>query len=289
MYHINHIKQLIKWILLTLSLTSLISCVSQPSQPPPIDSEVDTRPLQTDQNSPIHQKDKPPSMLSVEKPVDENVEEPVAESVEKPVDELVDKEYYGSLDTNVLLAKAETLFKNQGYEKALILFKLAAKRPDAQLVRSYAGLYQSHLKLKQQAAAEKAFALLLESSVQENNKLNFKFLFSLNSNEFIDDAELKKEYSFWLRQIASYFENNQLCTQIVGHSTKTEKKKKQALSLLRAEKVQTLISTHFPAIMQKSKVVGKGSSDNLMGTNTNDVIDTIDRRVEIIVLDCSDF
>jgi len=264
-----------------LSLTSIISCVSpKSSQPPVIDSEVDIPLPPTYQDSPIHQKDKAPLILSVEKPVDE--------SVETPDNELIDKEYYDSLNTNVLLAKAENLHENHGDEKAMALFKLAAIRPDAQLVRTYAGLYQTHLKLKQQAAAEKAFAQLLEASIQKNNKLNLKFLFSVNSNEFINDTELKKEYSFWLRQIALYLENNQVCTQIVGHSTQTEEKKKQALSLLRAEKVQTLMGTHFPALIQSSKVLGKGSNDNLMATNTNDVIDTIDRRVEIIVLDCSE-
>jgi len=60
----------------------------------------------------------------------------------------------------------------------------------------------------------------------------------------------------------------------------TEEMKNEELSLLRGKKVQELMEMTFPAILQKSKVIGKGA------TNSNNVMDTIDRRVEIVLVDC---
>jgi outer membrane protein OmpA-like peptidoglycan-associated protein len=83
-----------------------------------------------------------------------------------------------------------------------------------------------------------------------------------------------------LRQIARYLSDKKLCSHIVGHSTVTEEMKNEELSLLRAKKIKKLMEMTFPAIRQKSKAIGKGS------TNSNNVMDTIDRRVEIVVVDC---
>jgi len=203
-------------------------------------------------------------------------------------DQLVNKEYYDSLDTQGLLQKADARYENQDYETASLLFNLAAERPDGRLMKTYAGLYQSHIKLEEQAAAEKAFAQLLALSVKKNGRLNVKFLFSVNSTEFIENEELRREYSFWLRQIARYFKNNTLCFQMNGHTTMTEDQNNSSLSFLRAEKIQALMKEPFATIMQRSKVVGKGYQENRVGINTNDVRDTIDRRVEIIVANCSE-
>ncbi|MDM8563206.1 hypothetical protein QUF54_07620, partial [Candidatus Marithioploca araucensis] len=209
------------------------------------------------------------------------------ESVDEELINLVDKEHYDSLETDELINQAEALFENNGFEKARLLFKLAIKRPDAQLVRTYAGLYQTYLKLEDQVAAENAFSKLLEARIMENKKLNFKFLFSINSSEFVKDMELRNEYSFWLFQIARYFDENSLCSSIVGHSSVTEDANNHELSLERAKKVQTLMAGNFPVIMQSSKIIGKSASENMIGTDSNNATDLFDRRVEIIVVDCS--
>jgi outer membrane protein OmpA-like peptidoglycan-associated protein len=259
MYSIIDIHSLTKLTLLILGIAFLISCVSQQTRQIPTEADTQITPI-----SPIHTTDS-----RITEPVN-RVKNPVR--VENPV--------YDSVETDVLLDKADTALENKKYEEALLFFELAAKRSDTPLVRTYAGLYQTHLKLKDTAAAEEAFRRLLEASFKKSDKLNFKFLFSVNSSEFINDADLRNEYSFWLRQIARYLADKRLCSHIVGHSTVTENRKNEELSLLRAKKIQELMEMTFPAIRQKSKAIGKGS------TNSNNVMDTIDRRVEIVVVDC---
>ncbi|OQY55983.1 MAG: hypothetical protein DRR08_15755 [Candidatus Parabeggiatoa sp. nov. 2] len=201
---------------------------------------------------------------------------------------LPQKEQYDSLDTNTLIEEAETRYDNQDYEKSLVLYYLAQKRPDGQSVKTYAGLYQTTLKLVgHQAAAEEAFGKLLAASVKENNKFNLKFLFPRDSTEFIDDQQLRNEYAFWLHQIANYFKNNNQCFHIVGHSSQRGNiDYNYKLSLLRAQKIQNLIGTHFPEVTKRSKVIGKGFQEGLASV-TGKVKNTIDRRVEIVVVDCS--
>jgi outer membrane protein OmpA-like peptidoglycan-associated protein len=259
MSSIIYTNSLVKLTLLILSIIFLISCVSQQTRQPPTEADTRITPIK-----PIHT-------------TDSRITEPVIR-VKNPV--------YDSVETDVLLDKADTALENKKYEKALLLFELAAKRSDTPWVRTYAGLYQTHLKLKHTAAAEKAFRRLLEASFKKSDKLNFKFLFSVNSSEFINDADLRNEYSFWLRQIARYLADKRLCSHIVGHSTVTEEIENEDLSLLRAKKIQKLMAMTFPAILQKSRLIGKGANETLVGTNSNNVMDTIDRRVEIVLVDC---
>ncbi len=257
MYSIIYTNSLTKLTLIILGIIFLISCVSQQTRQTPTEADTQITPI-----SPIHT-------------TDIRITEPVI-----PVKNPASDSDSDSVETDVLLDKADTALENKKYEEALLFFELAVKRSDTPLVRTYAGLYQTHLKLKDTAAAEEAFRHLLEASFKKSDKLNFKFLFSVNSSEFINDADLRNEYSFWLRQIARYLADKRLCSHIVGHSTVTENRKNEELSLLRAKKIQKLMEMNFPAIRQKSKAIGKGS------TNSNNAMDTIDRRVEIVVVDC---
>jgi outer membrane protein OmpA-like peptidoglycan-associated protein len=271
-------------LLLMVSVILLVSCASpkkEPEKPVPkteVESVESKEPsLQTQptyQDSPLYQ----------DEPVDTTtLEERVLAQTEPP-----DDGAYSSLNTNTLLAKAETFYGNKDYEKALPLFQLAATRQDGQLAKTYAGLYQTQRKLKHQSEAEQAFAQLLAISLKENNQLNFRFLFQVDSIEFINDPELRTEYSFWLSEIAKYFQNRKSCFQITGHRGQKEKlEHAQDLSLLRAKMVQQIMTTHYPSITFQSKVVGKEASENIMGTGSNDFIDTLDRRVEIVVVDCN--
>jgi outer membrane protein OmpA-like peptidoglycan-associated protein len=198
------------------------------------------------------------------------------------------KEYYNSLDTNALLVEANTIYENRDYEQALLLFDKAASRADGQIMKTYAGLYETHRKLDQKKDAEQAFAKLLSVSVQETHKLNMKFLFKVNSADFIEEPALRQEYSFWLQQLTKYFRNNDRCFQIVGHSSHSGTVAyNDRLSLSRAQKVQQLMKADFPAVLQRAKAVGKGFRENLVGSGTDDARDAIDRRVEMVVESCS--
>jgi outer membrane protein OmpA-like peptidoglycan-associated protein len=200
---------------------------------------------------------------------------------------LKSKEYYTSLTTAALLTEADTAYDQENYKKSVALLNLAAQRPDGKLMKTYAGLYQSYLQLKQQALAAQAFYQLLAVSAEKNKKLNTKFLFLPDSTELLDDKELRAEYDFWLPQIANYFKNNNQCFQIEGYSTFAESNQTNQLALLRAQKIQNLMAIDFPNIKQKSTTVGKKLEKQSNKTDSSEVIDTLNRRVEIVVVACS--
>jgi len=273
MYDIKNFMKLT--LLLMVSMILLVSCAPPKKPAPKIDSQKSQTQSPTYQDSPVYQDEM----------VDTTTLDDRVLAQTKPTDD----EPYASLDTKTLLAKAETLYGNNAYEEALPFFKSAATREDGQLAKTYAGLYQTQMKLKHQSDAEQAFAQLLAISLKENNQLNFRFLFEVGSTEFVNDQALRTEYSFWLREIAKYFQNRKSCFQIVGHRGKNEKRNDaQKLSLLRAKAVQQIMITHSPSITFQSKVLGKGNSENLSGIGSNDVMDTLDRRVEIVVVDCNE-
>lgn len=204
----------------------------------------------------------------------------IEQMVSTAVTDLPNREYYDTLPTNVLLDEADTIYAEQDFSKSLLLYRLAAQRADGQTVRTYAGLYQTNLQLNDKTEAEKAFLQFLANSVKEDNKLNVKFFFHEDSTEFIKDEELRSEYAFWLSQIGHYFNNNNQCFQIIGYSSPAGNREyNHQLSLLRAQKIQQQLKAYIPDVMQRSKVVGEGE--------TQSGIETLARRVEIMVVDCS--
>lgn len=203
------------------------------------------------------------------------------------IDTLPNKKYYESLDVKSLIKEAEKLSQKQNYEQSLLLFYLASEQKDSPLKETYLELYQNARNLNYQVAASDAFQRLLAQNIIETKKLTFKFLFAPQSIEFTDDKELKKEYSFWLREIVKYFQKNKRCFQIIGHTGKKETNNPKQLSLQRAKKIQLMMKVNFPTVIERSVVIGKGNKEKIIGIGTNDLMDILDRRVELNIINCA--
>lgn len=197
-----------------------------------------------------------------------------------------DRRYYHALEANALIAQASLAYETQDYARALSYYEQAAALPEGKMMKTFAGLYQTYRKLGKMAAAEIAFRDLFALGV-ENNNLSTKFLFVVNSTEFINNPAIKAQYQIWLRQIAQFFRQSEYCIHILGHSSRTGAEKyNEGLSLRRAKKVQTLLAKYFPGIIKHSKTVGRGFLDNIVGSGTDDARDAVDRRVDFFVVDC---
>lgn len=197
-----------------------------------------------------------------------------------------DIKYYGALQTNVILEEARNAYDNYRYNEALSLFKEAANRQDGQVMKAYAGLYNTYYKLGNMQGVEDAFYKMVAIGMLTNN-LSTRFLFSVNTTEFIEDTELRHQYQLWLKKIAEYFQESKQCIEIIGHSSRsgTEAHNLQ-LSWQRADKIQQLLMHYAPHIGYRLTTVGKGFSENIVGTGTDDARDAIDRRVEFAVTGC---
>ncbi len=201
---------------------------------------------------------------------------------------LSNNEYYQSINTNAILSEASHLYGDKKYRAALDSYTLAESKADGKIMKTYAGLYQTNLKLGKHKAAENAFGKLLEISVKDNNNLSVKFLFKVNSTKFISDRQLRLRYRMWLSQISQLLNSQKYCTEIIGHSSKTGTEEyNNKLSKQRANTVKKLLAGYHRGINRKASTLGKGFQENIKGLGTDDSRDAIDRRVEFKIIDCS--
>ncbi len=204
-----------------------------------------------------------------------------------PIGTKIDPRYYNALEANAIVIEATTAYSERDFGKALDLFLQASRLPEGQSMRTYAGLYQTYRKLQHPDKAEIAFRKMFELGVKENN-LSTKFLFQVNSVEFVQNSNIRKQYVMWVRQIGNFFDNTDYCIYILGHTSRTGAEQyNRDLSLHRAQKVQKLLAPYFSDIYQRSKAIGRGYLDNIIGSGTDDARDAVDRRVDFKKVDCS--
>lgn len=60
----------------------------------------------------------------------------------------------------------------------------------------------------------------------------------------------------------------------------------QRLSQKRAQWIQKQMSQFFPAIINRSHIMSKGSQETIVGTTPDSAENAIDRRVEFHIVDC---
>lgn len=199
---------------------------------------------------------------------------------------LANKEYFDSLETNALLDEASNAYNAGNYQLSLGLFARAAERDDGRTMKTFSGLYQNFYKLGKITEAEEAFDKLVEVGIQNDN-LSIKFLFRVDSTAFNGTGEDLNEYSIWLKEIAKNINNSNKCVQIIGHASNSGPfEYNKHLSKSRSLVIQKKMEAAYPGIRKKTKAIGRGFTENIVGTGTNDSRDAIDRRVEFRVMDC---
>lgn len=200
-----------------------------------------------------------------------------------------EKSYFDdvSLETMAIQIEGRMAYEKGDYEAARKLFAMAAERPDGQDLGTYAGLYLANEKLGRLDEAETAFRKVVAISVEKHRYLTIKYLFRVDSVEFVTDPDLRHRYNEWIRYIGEYFQGTDHCLDIVGHASRTGSASYNAqLSLDRAKAVQKKLAATFPAVYKRSTVEGRGFSQNIVGTGTDDERDELDRRVELFIVDC---
>ncbi len=201
--------------------------------------------------------------------------------------QVLDAEYLGFLPTKGVMQKGIQSYQEGLYEQTAREFKQATTAPDGQTLTSYAGLYLASQKIGQANEADDSFDRLISIAIEENKKLDIRLLFAVNSPAFIADKVLAQNYAMWLRYIALNMKKSNLCMAISGHSSRTGSEAyNEKLSLARAKTVQKVLAVTYPDIVKKSTVVGKGYSENIIGTGADNATDALDRRVEFKITDC---
>jgi hypothetical protein len=240
-------------------------------------SNIDYAPLELYKDSPVY--------------IRSNDLENLSRSVKTKVGEVVDKSLLRAQNSKALFAEADAFYEKREYAKALPIYLEIEKRDDGKTIKVYAVLYNISFLTGDYAQAEYYFARLTETCIAEKGNIEVKLLFKVRETDYVSSIrgrDTSVEYDLWMRQIGAYLETHpRYCLMIAGHASRTGTDEYNvALSKKRAAAVQQHLRKYFPEIMSKSKTVGMGYRDNIIGTAADDDSDSIDRRVEFSLIDC---
>ena len=233
---------------------------------------LDMTPLASFQESPLYLNDRHTASL--------------LNTVRLPVGHDSDPRYFQHLPVSAVLADAQRAFADGQYTDALAAYQRAEALPEGKSMKTYSGIYVTQRKLGKAADAERAFDQLLKVALDED-RLAIRFLFRVNSTDFVADAALAEQYRMWIRLMAQEFVQRNTCLDILGHSSRTGTDAyNDMLSLRRAEAVRQQLRAAHAGTAALTRASGRGSRENLVGSGTDDARDAVDRRVELRTIGC---
>jgi outer membrane protein OmpA-like peptidoglycan-associated protein len=204
----------------------------------------------------------------------------------RKVGEAIDPVYAAHLLVATVINEAIKAYNSQRYWEALDLYQSALRTPEGEQLRVYNGLYLTHWQLGHHHDAARAFGRMVAYGLAQEH-LTVKFLFQPGSTALWSDAQSRAPHSMWLQQIAQHTTQQNVCLEIVGHTSRTGPEPlNERLSLRRAEYIQQRLEFEAPSLRHRTITSGKGSQENLVGTATDDARDALDRRVAFNVIRC---
>lgn len=206
-----------------------------------------------------------------------------------PPAQSADKEYMKRLANTAVISDATKAYDEERYPQALDGFKRANAQLDDRRLKALNGEYMSYVRLGRLAEAEEAFGKVVAYTIR-SDVLQIRFLFVPGSTEFWADRERNVSfplYPMWLRQIARQTAALNSCMEIIGHTSKTGSEAfNDRLSQQRALAVQQRLVAEARDLGGRTKPVGMGFRQTLIGIGTDDARDAPDRRVEFKVVPC---
>jgi len=236
------------------------------------DESLDHAPLPYYRDSPVLVKDK--------------VIEGYMRTATTPRGQRGDAFYLDRIATATAVNEATELYNQTRYREALGEYRSALAVPAGEQLKVLNGIYLTTARLGQTADAEEAFGRVVAMGIAYR-QLSVKFLFNPGTTDFWVDPRINTPYPMWLRQIARESVAANACMDIVGHTTRTgSKSANEALSLKRAVTIRKRLVAEATSLDKRTKAIGMGFRENLIGTGTDNAVDVLDRRVEFRIVPC---
>jgi outer membrane protein OmpA-like peptidoglycan-associated protein len=198
----------------------------------------------------------------------------------------INQDYLDQIQSSALISDAIAAYEAGRYSESLRLYQRARAMPAGDQLRVYNGLYLANLKLGDSGAATEAIDDIIDFGLR-TGQLSVKFLFQKGSTLFWADPAVSGPYREWLRSIAALTSASTNCLVVKGHASRTGPEPlNERLSLLRAEYIERRLVRLAPSLETRMIATGVGSTENLVGTGTDDALDALDRRVEFDVIGC---
>lgn len=236
------------------------------------DEGLDHTPLAYYRDSPVLVKDK--------------VIEGYARTSATPPGQRGDAFYLERIAAATVINEATALYNQERYVEALGQYRSALAMPTGEQMRVMNGIYLAAAKLGRTAEAEQAFGRVVALGIAYN-ELGVKFLFSPGSTDFWSDPRVSGPYGMWLRQIAKEGTSAKVCMTVVGHTSRTGSEQiNDTLSLQRANFIRQRLAAESALLGGRTKTVGMGFRQNIVGSGTDNGFDVLDRRVEFKIVPC---
>ena len=172
------------------------------------------------------------------------------------------------------------------YRDALDVYQSALKTPGGEQLRVFNGIYLTNYKLHRTHAAMSAFGKVVDYGLK-GDKLAVKFLFRPGSTQFVGERSIRAPYGSWIETIAERTSAGKGCLEVVGHTSATGLPAvNDRLSGLRADYIKDRLEGEQTSLRGRLVSAGKGSREMIVGTGRDDPSDSLDRRVELKVLQC---
>ena len=197
-----------------------------------------------------------------------------------------DAYYLERIAVATVINDATALYNAERYQDALAQYRAAGGTSGGDQLRVLNGIYLASAKLGRAADAEQAFGKVVAYGIA-NNQLGVKFLFNPGSTVFWSDTKVSGPYVMWLRQIARESSAAKACMSIVGHTSRTgSEAANDALSLQRAGFIRQRLAAEATVLTGRTKPLGMGYRENIVGSGTDNAVDALDRRVEFKIVPC---
>ena len=234
---------------------------------------LDGMPLAFDQDSPV---------LAQDRVVDGYIR-----SAATPPGQPANKSYVDQIRVAPLVSSATSSYEAGQYERALSQFNAASAMQGGEQLRVLSGIYLAAVKLEHQDEARLAFRRIVEHGIARR-QLGVKFLFNPGATSFWSDPKISGAYPMWLAQIAQGTVQAKVCVDVVGHTSHTGAESlNDSLSLNRAEAIRTRLVGEQIELLRRTRSVGRGFRDNIIGTGTDNAADALDRRVVFKIVPCA--
>lgn len=232
----------------------------------------DTTPKDIYKDSPVFMKGKSYEQLS--------------SSVKKQPNETVEKEYHDTLTVKSMTVKGDTLYEEKQYKKSMAYYSQAGKVQSGLQLEVLNGQFTNLVKQNQWEDAENVYAKLIRTSIAETSEISSKITFAPNSTSPLEGKA--RLYRIYTKEIAKLVTGLPAChIKIIGHSSRTGAKGyNDHLSLQRSLWIKKQMASYVPQINNRSEAIGRGFSENIVGTGADDITDEIDRRVEFKFVNC---
>ena len=198
----------------------------------------------------------------------------------------IDPVYVQRIATAALVNEAIDLFEAKNFKSAHELFRSAAQTPAGNQLRVLNGWFLSSWSLNRRSEATQAAGRLAEYGL-ERRSFSMMFLFPPGKAEFTPDQRIRATYPVLVREVAVKTAPTNACLQVIGHASRSGAEPvNEKLSLARATYVRTQLERAAQPLGKRMTAVGVGSREWMIGTGSDDLVDAIDRRVQIKVVDC---